>query len=372
MSTVTALGRRSLAWLPTGEEPAVVLAPELEERRRAFVRYIEDKLQAEDNDNNNNNDNDNDNDNDNNNDNNNNNDNDNNNNNDNDNNNNEQVNLRVSFLDGKSVRQAALVVTSDPALADFFLGPLRDDDRNLDGRHLAAWLGFWLADLESKLVTLLGPWIQIHPQNCPRPRPPAPDKKAQSAVRAWYGNKCVLTGVDRTVGAHIVPVVWSDDDLAVGTPSGDAALPEVVNGRCPIDGVAAYPPVCTGDVFLLETADPNNCPLPSVEFLQIQAGVHRILGGLRAAATLTSLFRGPPPDADRIPAAGSGPHATAAAALGFLEEDSGLPHLWQVLLETAVAKNIISLRDAGRWARALVRDVQEKRQALERWRQQHG
>ncbi len=390
--TVTPLGRKSLRWLPTGEEPAVVLAPELEERRRLFIRYIEEKLLHYGDD---------------------------------------SPSTQLRFCVGSAIRKselhAAHVVATDPALAAAFLGPLRDSDLHLDEQDLHVWLAETLHALQGKLIMLLRSWSDDNGRSGSRPRP-ANDKRAQSIVRAYYGNRCVLTGVNRTEGAHIVPVrvttrdelqtlwiglssflavdrradlsyrgrepnnilplargahsrwdafefylrpvpdpvapadrlflqlVWADNELAVGTPSGDAALPEVANGRCPV-GDAAYAPVRTGDVFLLETADPSNCPLPSLEFLQIQAGTHRILGGLRAAATLTSLFQGPPPSDD---------NAVVAAAMLSLDEDGDLPHLWQVLLEAAVAKNILSLRDAGCWARGIVRHFRERERFWQR------
>ncbi|EPE09831.1 hypothetical protein F503_07607 [Ophiostoma piceae UAMH 11346] len=341
----TALTNESLDWLPTGRKIATDLEPELERRRQLFVEYIEQVLDNLDNDDN------------------------------------DDEYDPVSTLYIRQEHHAALVVANNPTLAGFFLGPLGDDDRNLDYSNL-------LGGSDS-------------------------NKNAQSTVRGWYSNQCVITGADLTEGAHIVPIrvistreqvhlesirsalscvwpidrladlsyrgrepnnilplargahgrwdnfqfylrpipdpfVWTDDELIVGTPRGDAILADVTNGRRPID-VVAYPPVRTGDVFLLETVDPIKYPLPSLESLQIQAGVHRLLGGLRAAATLASLFGRPPPDDDD----GNDDGNDNATALGALE-DNDLPHLWGVLLEAAVAKHILRLDDAGRWARTLI------------------
>ncbi|CAK7216967.1 hypothetical protein SCUCBS95973_002992 [Sporothrix curviconia] len=405
--TVTPCGRKPLTWLPTGEVPSVILAPEVEERRLALAKYIEDQLQFEDDDEN------------------------------------SRVGDRLGDFFSETHIRASLAIVSDPALAALVLGPLAEGDQNLGDENIERWLRKKAFELGKNVEALLQCWTATNEASCRRS---SSDKRAQSTVRVWYGNQCVLTGVNLTDGAHILPVrvtssrkrdniynaytslfpardngkfsyrgreptnilplargahrrwdayefylrpiadpvspatrlflqfVWADNDLAVGRPSGDAVLPDITNGRCPVnnaDGIAAsYPPVHTGDVFLLETADPHNCPLPSLEFLEMQAGVHRLLGGLRAAATLAALFHGPPPrddddDDDAAAAVASGPRSAAASALASLEDDNDLPHLWKVLLEAAVAKNVLSLPAAGHWARAAARDARETRQNME-------
>ena len=145
----------------------------------------------------------------------------------------------------------------------------------------------------------------------------------------------------------------------VGDPQGDAVLVEAANGRRLLVDHAAYPPLQTGDVLCLKTTNPALFPLPKLEFLQIQQGVHRILGGLRAAATLADIFRGGPPeddDDDGAVGVDAGWHA--------LKEDQDLPHIWRVLLETAMDAGIMGLRDAGCWARAFARHALDKRRAL--------
>lgn len=400
--TVTSLGRHSLQWLPTGEEAATTLSPELEERRQALIQCIQtyprpddDGLPFET----------------------------------------DKSNDRVHRTIRESELQAALVVASDAQMARHFLGPLGDEDCNLDGEDLEYWLVKKVEVLVAYLKQILGGWTETNNSNGQQPRPSS-DKRARSGVRRWYNNLCILTGTDRSEDAHIIPVrvttsqidlrqvwvlleeflplerrvdivyrvreqtnilplsrgahgrwdafefylrpiadpsmpdtrlflqlVWASTEdteyLIVGTPRGDAVLPEITNGRRPISnaGNIGYSPICSGDVFLLETADPANCPLPSLELLQIQAGVHRILGGLRAAAPLEAMFRGPPPD----------DAGDDAAALSPLEEDEedDLPHLWRVLLEAAVNKHVLSVREAGHWARAFVRYTREMRKSLE-------
>lgn len=105
-----------------------------------------------------------------------------------------------------------------------------------------------------------------------------------------------------------------------------------VRGRC----------VEHGDVFELVSSDPAAFPLPSFRMLEIQHAVHKLMAGMRAAATLRFIFGGdPPPDEGPVP------------------EAVPAPRLWSELLDLAVDEGIVDADAARRWNQAF------------QWRQYH-
>ncbi len=99
------------------------------------------------------------------------------------------------------------------------------------------------------------------------------------------------------------------------------------------------PPIHHGDVYELLTADPDNYPLPSAYFLQLQFGIHKILAGIRAAGALRIIFGGDPP-ADQGPA-------------GY---DVDVPSYWQVLLDDALREGVLSEEQVSLWGKAFIRE----------------
>ncbi|KAL1896516.1 hypothetical protein Sste5346_004550 [Sporothrix stenoceras] len=100
-----------------------------------------------------------------------------------------------------------------------------------------------------------------------------------------------------------------------------------------------YIPVRHGDVYEMLTTDPENHPLPSEFFLQIQFGVHKILAGVRAAGGLRVIFGGDPPE-DQCPT----------------DYDVKVPVFWQVLLDDALREGVLSEEQATLWGNAFIRD----------------
>lgn len=391
MISVVSLGQRPRDWLPESTVPGHdVLLPHLRGRYNAFVRYLQhrlDDLDITDG---------------------------------------EPPSERVILADDRRGFATAIAIASDPSSISALLEkfPIDEEDLGVGGRTLDVWLLNTWVYLKSISREMSARWFS--PTDGQRPHA---DKVAQATVRGWYGNKCVLTGSNRTLGAHIVPVrvtkhgrlaeiwtvlcqmqgldqladlsyrgheptnilplaasphgrwddyefylrpipdpvrpdtrlylqfFWSDEQLAVGNERSDGTLVDISNGRCPLDNSAAYPALQSGDVFCLETADPVRYPLPKLEFLRIQYGVYRMQGSLKAAAILSRIFHGGPPPDDED----DGNDGSLGAAMLALEDDDDLEHMWRVMLQTALDKDVLSPHDVRRWARAFAKQVRQRR-----------
>jgi len=116
-----------------------------------------------------------------------------------------------------------------------------------------------------------------------------------------------------------------------------------------------FPVVDHGDVFLLQTPDPEKYPLPDRGYLEIQFAVHKILSGIAAAGALKDIFRGPPPDSHEP---GSVPVSVA------------VPWEWEFLLERAGEIGILDTKEEERWRqaiRAYLHEVEEEEAWTESW-----
>ncbi|KAF4125704.1 hypothetical protein GMORB2_0948 [Geosmithia morbida] len=187
-------------------------------------------------------------------------------------------------------------------------------------------------------------------------RSPA-DLSAQRHVPTWYGSRCVLSGLIKPEGAHIVPartvrdtdmdVIWvllktfwplpqleglgmvwlRNLDIEGGLEAGSwdhRALGSIADFRRGSISESQYPVVHHGDVYLLTTIDCETHPLPSLRLLPIQYAAHKITAGIRAAGALRVIFSDIPPD-DPGPA-------------GY---DVDVPDEWQSLIEASVDAGVL-------------------------------
>ncbi|KAK8043310.1 hypothetical protein PG993_005740 [Apiospora rasikravindrae] len=100
----------------------------------------------------------------------------------------------------------------------------------------------------------------------------------------------------------------------------------------------------TGDIYKLETSDPEKYPLPSRALLKLSCLVNRVLHACRARGALASLFRGPPPpDVDE----------EAVQTRQRQQQDRPNTTFWEVLVQDAVDAGVLSTEDGWRWVVAL-------------------
>jgi len=97
-----------------------------------------------------------------------------------------------------------------------------------------------------------------------------------------------------------------------------------------------FPIVHHGDVFLLQTPDPEKYPLPDKSYLDIQFAVHKMLSGIVAAGALKDIFRGPPPS--------DGPDVPASAPL---------PWVWEVMINRAGEIGILNTEEEEQWRQVM-------------------
>ncbi|KAK8008073.1 hypothetical protein PG991_010624 [Apiospora marii] len=104
-------------------------------------------------------------------------------------------------------------------------------------------------------------------------------------------------------------------------------------------GTASPPRIRPGDVYVLETSDPENHPLPSRDVVNIQYHLHAIRHGLESRDTLQRLFGGPPPqDVGH-------PFSSSCRRDGPSFDDN--------LIGMAVSEGILPPEDGAKWTAAI-------------------
>ncbi len=106
---------------------------------------------------------------------------------------------------------AALAAASDPTLT---LQAVRIDRMELTLRDGTTTFTSFLTEASIVVQSLVSAFLTMwkrpdadsRPASQQRPQRPAADISAQRTVPFWYGSRCVLTGVEKPEGAHIVPV----------------------------------------------------------------------------------------------------------------------------------------------------------------------
>ncbi|KAK8080970.1 hypothetical protein PG997_008788 [Apiospora hydei] len=134
---------------------------------------------------------------------------------------------------------------------------------------------------------------------------------------------------DKDIGRHIDWQRTTDDDTAISSLR-----------------------LCTGDVYVLETKDPVNFPLPSRDLLWLQYCLDRFRHALKAKGALESLFRHPPPHVDPDAAQSGRP----------LQEPNGF---WEGVVKDAVEAKALSEDDGHTWILGLGEWEEEKRRKKE-------
>ncbi|KAK7915242.1 hypothetical protein PG985_012945 [Apiospora marii] len=104
-------------------------------------------------------------------------------------------------------------------------------------------------------------------------------------------------------------------------------------------GTASPPRIRPGDVYVLETSDPENHPLPSRDVVNIQYHLHAIRHGLESRDTLQRLFGGPPPQDVGHPFSSS------------CRRDD--PSFDDNLIGMAVSEGILPPEDGAKWTAAI-------------------
>ncbi|KAK8123202.1 hypothetical protein PG984_011872 [Apiospora sp. TS-2023a] len=203
-------------------------------------------------------------------------------------------------------------------LAQFFEKPFyRLVPELLSGRAIKTLLN--LADDESLCSQWARCQVNIRPLPCSRPE----DEGRKLEVQFLRFN-------------DDDPLFMSGDSIykAGGQLEGDGARAATAS-----DETGASPRrICSGDVYVLETSDPENHPLPSRDVLVLQYHLHAIRHSLEAQATLQTLFGGPPPEEIGHPFSGSCRRAD--------------PSLDETLVEKAISEGIILQEDGPKWLAA--------------------
>ncbi|KAK7955832.1 uncharacterized protein PG986_005054 [Apiospora aurea] len=119
-----------------------------------------------------------------------------------------------------------------------------------------------------------------------------------------------------------------------------------------IYGTRKAQPICAGDVYVLETKDPVNHPLPSRDLLLLQFCMDRFRHALKAKRALKSLFRHPPPHVD--------PNAIQSGSLS--REPNGF---WEGVVKDAVEAKVLSEDDGHKWILGMREWEEEKRRKKE-------
>ncbi|KAK8074453.1 hypothetical protein PG997_009116 [Apiospora hydei] len=132
-----------------------------------------------------------------------------------------------------------------------------------------------------------------------------------------------------------------DDDDEKGSKSERGDDPGTAAAAA---GSPSPPRIRSGDVYVLETSDPETNPLPSRDLLLLQYHLHTVRHRLEARGTLQSLFGGPPLLPETIAGAGA-----ADPVSGSREEVD----FDETIVAEAVGRGIVSEEDGGRWIAAL-------------------
>ncbi|KAK7935329.1 hypothetical protein PG985_000824 [Apiospora marii] len=98
--------------------------------------------------------------------------------------------------------------------------------------------------------------------------------------------------------------------------------------------------ICTGDIYELETDDPENTPLPDWDLFNIMTSLQYLHFSLRGGGAVQSLFRHPPPDVD--------PDAMYSRQLEKPETS-----YWGIIAKAAKKNRVITEQDMWKWIVAL-------------------
>ncbi|KAK8071576.1 hypothetical protein PG996_004924 [Apiospora saccharicola] len=100
-------------------------------------------------------------------------------------------------------------------------------------------------------------------------------------------------------------------------------------------------PLRTGDIYVLETKDPINHPLPSRELLTLRYHLQNALHAFKAKGALKALFGGPPPD------------VVGVEVLWFPERREHTSDFEEAVVREAIDQGVASSEDGLRWIVAI-------------------
>ncbi|KAL1890724.1 hypothetical protein Sste5346_008048 [Sporothrix stenoceras] len=156
-----------------------------------------------------------------------------------------------------------------------------------------------------------------------------------TALKLWDRYMFALRPIedpDRPLHNIYLQVVWLlPDPQTIGIPQG----------------------LADGDIIHLRTSDPEQHPLPSLPLLQMQCRARQIVAGIRTPSILREIFRGNP-DGNIVEELDDDEDIDVEA-YGEAEE---VPLDWQSLLKAAETTGVLSNALVDRWGKAILRKEQ--------------